>query len=61
MIEISYRKKSTEWGKNEAGNMEKNKSLICIRIFSEILDAKISDAMPLHSKGKNVEIRNPYT
>ena len=41
--------------------MEKNKSLICIRIFSEILDAKISDAMPLHSKGKNVEIRNPYT
>lgn len=64
-------KKIYRVGKNEAGNIEKNKNLICIRIFSEVLDARISDAMPLHSlsfflmplhsEGKNVEIKNPYT
>lgn len=48
-------------GKNEAGNMEKNKNLNCIRIFSEILNARISDAMPLKMLKKKVEIRNLYS
>ena len=41
--------------------MENNKNLICIKIFSEIWDARISDAMPSHSEKKNVEIRNLYS
>ena len=36
--------------KNEAGNMERNKNPICIKIFSGILYARISDARPSNSE-----------